>query len=107
IQQRQKAVQDIYARLMQVGVTAIALTGIAGVGKSTLAALAYRYAEEQRRAGSGLFTAEALWLNIDSSVTMADLAGNLFEALARPLPGFANLSLQNQAQALFSALNTT
>src|SRR5205823_3211975 len=66
IQQRQKAVQDIYARLMQSGVTAIALTGIAGVGKSTLAALVYRYAEEQRRAGSEPFTAEALWLNIDS-----------------------------------------
>ena len=106
IQQRQKAVQDIYARLMQPGVTAIALTGIAGVGKSTLAALAYRHAEEQRRAGSGPFTAEALWLNIDSSVTMADLAGNLFETLAKPLPDFANLSLQNQAQALFNALNT-
>jgi tetratricopeptide (TPR) repeat protein len=106
IQQRQNAVQDIYTRLTQPGVTAIALTGIAGVGKSTLAALVYRYAEEQRRAGSGPFTAEALWLNIDSSVTMADLAGNLFEALAKPLPDFANLSLQNQAQALFNALNT-
>src|SRR5438270_10496493 len=106
IQQRQKAVQDIYRRLLRQDLTAIALTGIAGVGKSTLAALIYRYAEEQRRAGSGLFTAEALWLNIDSSVTMADLAGNLFEALAKPLPDFANLSLQNQAQALFNALNT-
>ncbi len=106
IQQRQNAVQDIYARLIQPGVTAIALTGIAGVGKSTLAALVYRYAQEQRRAGRGPFPAEALWLNIDSSVTMADLAGNLFEALAKPMPDFANLALQNQAQALFNALNT-
>src|SRR5947209_8023048 len=106
IQQRQNAVQDIYTRLTQPSVTAIALTGIAGVGKSTLAALVYRHAEEQRRGGSRPFPAEALWLNIDSSVTMADLAGNLFEALAKPLPDFANLSLQNQAQALFNALNT-
>lgn len=106
IEQRQKAVQNIYARLLQPGVTALALTGIAGVGKSTLAALVYQHAEEQRRAGRGPFTAEAIWLNIDSSVTMTDLAGNLFEALAKPLPDFANLSLQNQAQALFNALNT-
>src|SRR5436309_4140696 len=105
IQQRQKAVQDIYSRLLRQDLTAIALTGIAGVGKSTLAALIYRYAEEQRRAGSGIFTAESLWLNVDSSVTMADLAGNLFEALHQPMPDFANLSLQNQALALFNALN--
>jgi tetratricopeptide (TPR) repeat protein len=105
IQQRQKAVQDIYSRLLRQDITAIALTGIAGVGKSTLAALVYRYAEEQRRAGSGIFTAESLWLNVDSSVTMADLAGNLFEALHQPMPDFANLSLQNQALALFNALN--
>jgi len=105
IQQRQKAVQDIYRRLLRQDLTAIALTGIAGVGKSTLAALIYRYAEEQRRAGSGIFTAESLWLNVDSSVTMADLAGNLFEALHQPMPDFANLSLQNQALALFNALN--
>src|SRR3989440_4167192 len=105
IQQRQKAVQDIYSRLLRPDTTAIALTGIAGVGKSTLAALVYRYAEEQRCAGSGIFTAESLWLNVDSSVTMTDLAGNLFEALHQPMPDFANLSLQNQALALFNALN--
>ncbi len=107
IQQRQKAVQDIYSRLLRSDTTAIALTGIAGVGKSTLAALVYRYTEEQRLAGNDTFTAEALWLNVDSSVTMADLAGNLFEALHKPMPDFANLSLQNQAQALFKALNAT
>jgi tetratricopeptide (TPR) repeat protein len=106
IEQRQKVVQDIYANLIKPGVTAMALTGIAGVGKSTLAALVYRYAEEQRRAGRAPFPAEALWLNIDSTATMADLAGNVFETLGQPLPDFAHLSLQNQAQALFNALNT-
>src|SRR5258706_3336381 len=31
---------------------------------------------QQRRAGNGPFTAEAIWLNVDPAATMADLAGN-------------------------------
>jgi ABC-type glutathione transport system ATPase component len=57
-------------------VTAIALTGISGAGKSTLAALTYQYAEKQRRTGHGPFLAESLWLGVDASVTMDDLAGS-------------------------------
>jgi tetratricopeptide (TPR) repeat protein len=107
IQQRETVVKDIFARLTQPDITAVALTGIGGVGKSTLAALIYRYAEEQRRAGDGLFAAEAIWLNIDPAVTFSDLAGNLFEVLGKPLPDFTNLSLQHQAMALLNVLNTT
>jgi len=107
IQQRQQAVEEIYSKLTQPGVTAIALTGIAGVGKSTLAALTYQYAEKQRRAGRGPFLAEALWLGVDASVTMDDLVGNLFEALGQPLPELGALSLQNQAHVLLGALNAT
>jgi tetratricopeptide (TPR) repeat protein len=106
IQQRETVVKDIFARLIQSDITAVVLTGIGGVGKSTLAALVYRYAEEQRRAGNGPFKAEAIWLNIDPAVTFADLAGNLFEVLGKPLPDFTNLSLQHQAMALLNVLNT-
>ena len=106
IQQREKVVKEIYAKLIQSDITAVVLTGMAGVGKSTLAALIYRYAEEQRRAGGGPFTTEAIWLNIDAAVTFADLAGNLFEVLGKPLPDFTNLSLPHQAMALFNVLNT-
>src|SRR2546421_228784 len=67
IQQREQTVEDIYAQLIEPGVTAIVITGIGGVGKSTLAALLYRYAEEQRRADNEPFTADALWLRIDPS----------------------------------------
>src|SRR5260370_1373521 len=98
---------DIFTKLTQPDITAFVLTGIGGVGKSTLAALVYRYAEEQRQAGEGLFASEAVWLNIDPAVTFADLAGNLFEVLGKPLPDFTNLSLQHQAMALFNVLNTT
>jgi len=48
IEQREKVVKEVYDRLTQPGITAIALTGIGGIGKSTLAALIYRYAEEPR-----------------------------------------------------------
>ena len=107
IQQRETVVKDIFTKLTQPDITAFVLTGIGGVGKSTLAALVYRYAEEQRHAGEGLFASEAVWLNIDPAVTFADLAGNLFEVLGKPLPDFTNLSLQHQAMALFNVLNTT
>jgi tetratricopeptide (TPR) repeat protein len=107
IQQREAVVKDIFAKLTQLDITDVVLTGIGGVGKSTLAALIYRYAEEQRQAGNGPFAAEAIWLNIDPAVTFADLAGNLFEVLGKPLPDFTNLSLQHQALALLNVLNTT
>jgi tetratricopeptide (TPR) repeat protein len=106
IQQREKTVKDIHEKLTQPDVAAVVLTGIGGVGKSVLAALVYRYAEEQRRAGKGPFTAEPIWLNIDPAVTFADLAGNLFEVFGKPLPDFTNLSPQHQAMALFNVLNT-
>jgi tetratricopeptide (TPR) repeat protein len=106
IQQREKAVRDIYARLGQPTTSAVVLTGIGGVGKSTLAALVYKYAEEQRQQGQGPFSAPAIWLNVDPAVTMADLAGNLCEIFGKPLPDLSNLSLQHQALALFNILNT-
>src|SRR6266700_2824404 len=107
IQQREHVVREVYTKLIQPDITAIALTGIGGVGKSTLAALLYRYVEEQRRTHTSLFQAETLWFTIDPAVTFADLAGNLFEALGKPLPNLSNLAPQNQAVALFDALKTT
>ena len=106
IQQREKAVKEVYEKLIQPDITAVVLTGIGGIGKSTLAALIYRYAEQQRHAGKGPFTTEPLWLRVDRAVTMADLAGNLCEALGKPIPDLSSLSPQSQAYTLFNALNT-
>ena len=106
IQQRKSVVEDVYGRLTQPDISAIVLTGIGGVGKSTLAALVYRYAQEQHNNGSGPFAAEPLWLTIDPAVTFADIAGNICTALGKPIPDFGNLALQNQAAALFNALKT-
>lgn len=106
IQQREVAVKDVYTCLLQPATSAVVLTGIGGVGKSTLAALVYSYAEAQRLAGQGPFTGPAIWLNVDPAVTMGDLAGNLCEVFGKPLPDFSNLSLPHQALALFNILNT-
>src|SRR2546425_1308371 len=104
VQQRPGAVLDIYTKLTRTDTTALVLTGLAGVGKSTLAALVYRYAEEQRQAGEEPFKAEPLWLKINPTVTMVDLATTLFEALGKPLPDVH--TPQNLATVLFQMLNT-
>ncbi len=107
IQPRAMTVKDIYVRLTQPDTSAVTLTGIGGVGKSTLAALVYRYTEEQRLAGKGPFTGKTLWLKIDSTaVTMADLAGTIFHALGKTLPDLSSLAPHNQAATLFNALNS-
>src|SRR5260370_29553017 len=73
IQQREQDIREVYTLLTQQDVTAVVLTGIGGVGKSTLAALVFRYAEEQRHIRNGLFTDEAIWLRVDPSVTLSEL----------------------------------
>jgi tetratricopeptide (TPR) repeat protein len=107
IQQRERVVKEVYTQLTQRDITAIALTGIGGAGKSTLAALIYRYAEEQRQMHSSPFLAETIWLTVDQATTFADLVGNLLEALGKPLPELSHLAPQNQAVALFNSLNAT
>ncbi|HEY6287021.1 MAG TPA: NB-ARC domain-containing protein, partial [Ktedonobacteraceae bacterium] len=103
---RKKDVQEVHTRLTQSGTTAIVLTGIGGIGKSTLAALVFNYVEEQRLT-TGLFSGKSLWFSIDEKTSFLDLAGNLFDALDRPLPDFSHLAPQNQAEVLFTLLNTT
>ena len=107
IEQREHVVREVYTKLIRPEITAVALTGIGGVGKSTLAALIYRYTEEQRRVLNSQFLANTLWLTVDPAVTFADLVGNLFQALGKILPDLSTLGPQNQAVALFNALNTT
>ena len=105
IQQRESAVRTIYVRLLQADTTAVVLTGIGGVGKSTLAALVYRYALERAQAGESPFTAPPLWLTVNESVTITDIVGTLLEALGKSLPDLGKLNPHSQVMTLFHALN--
>ncbi|MHB8597800.1 MAG: tetratricopeptide repeat protein [Ktedonobacteraceae bacterium] len=105
IQQREKGVREVYTLLTQPDVTAVTLTGIGGVGKSILAALVFRYAEEQRQMGKGQFTGEPVWLRVDPAVTLSELASNLFEVLDTASSDFGRLAPQTQAAELFRVLN--
>lgn len=115
ILQRKEAVQQIYARLIQSETTAIVLTGIAGIGKSTLAALVFHYVENQRYQGwrgflrdKSPFAAETIWLKVDPSKKVTDIAGTLFKCLGELVPpDFDDLSPQAQALKLTGLLKTT
>ncbi len=85
IQQRHKIVEQVYSELTKPDINCIVLTGIGGIGKSTVAALAYRYAEEQRKDNTGHFTAESLWFTVEATTTFPELAGMLSAALDKPM----------------------
>src|SRR5579863_77827 len=67
IQKREKNVREIYAQLVEPAVSAVALCGIGGVGKSTLASLVFDYAEAERKAGRGPFAGEPVLLRLNEN----------------------------------------
>lgn len=106
IGQRTKCVEETYTKLTQPDVTAVVLTGISGVGKSTLAALVYRRAEALREGDTGHFQGEPIWLTINFDTVWIDVVGTIFEKLGLPVPELDQLSPQSQANELFNALNS-
>ena len=106
IQQRTQLVEAIYTKLTQPGINALALTGIGGVGKSTLAALLSQYTEAQSSTGKGFFQAPPLWLSIDQAAAFADVIGTIFQQLDKPLSILDNLSPAGQVEALSTLLDS-
>src|SRR5437899_8520922 len=104
IQQRTTLVETITTKLTQPNLNALGLTGIGGVGKSTLAALVHHAVEAQCQQATGPFTITPLWLKIDASTTFADIMGTIHQALGKPLPDLKSLSPANQAQSLCTLL---
>lgn len=107
IQQRKKVVEEVYGWLIQPSLSSVVLTGIGGVGKSTLAALVFQYAEKQQTASSCPFLCEGLWLTVNERTTFMDLAGTVFAAIGKSLPDFRVLSPHSQALSLVNLLNST
>lgn len=109
---RENVVQEVYTKLIQEDITAIVLTGIAGVGKTTLADQVYHYAKVQSHAGKGPLKGEPLKIKISSSTTMEDIVANLFEVMGKPLSDFSNLAAEKSTieylvTELFRVLDTT
>src|SRR5260370_21464933 len=63
IQQHQKVVKDIFAKLTQPDITAVVLTVLGAPRRSTVAALVFRYAEQPRRESMGPVSAWVIWLH--------------------------------------------
>lgn len=105
IQQRTSLVNAICTELIQPDLNALVLTGITGIGKTTLASLVYKFVEDQQKTGIGIFENPPLWLKVDATTTFADVVGTLCEALGKPLPELNSLSPVSQARALHSTLN--
>jgi tetratricopeptide (TPR) repeat protein len=101
---RASLVQEVYRRLIQGNASALVLTGMGGIGKSALAALVFQYAEEQRLAGRGPFTADTLHFKLDSAAILVDLIGVLSQALGKPILDYANLTAHDQVLELFNLL---
>jgi len=100
-------VKEIYTLLVEPHTAAVALIGMGGIGKSTLASLVLNYAEREQRAGGGIFQGEPVLLRINENTTFLELAANIFAAVGKPVPDLSSLPPQNQAYATFNALNTT
>jgi tetratricopeptide (TPR) repeat protein/transcriptional regulator with XRE-family HTH domain len=107
IQQRKTVVKEVYALLVQPHISSIVLTGIGGVGKSTLAALVFQYVVAQQGANTCPFVCEGFWLTINENTTFIDLAGTLFAAFGKSLPDLSMLSPHSQALSLVNLLNST
>src|SRR5712692_9990996 len=65
IQQRKTVVEEVYALLIQPHISSVVLTGIGGIGKSTLAALVSQYSEKRPIASTCPFAGEGHWLTMN------------------------------------------
>jgi hypothetical protein len=98
----------ILKKLRQPTNTAIALTGIAGIGKSTLAALVnehYLNSKNPMTMIRRLFVAKPMWLRIKDSYTFANMALTLFQYIGEPFPPyFHNLDPNDQVSVVINVL---
>ncbi len=100
----QAAVEELYRRLREPDVSAIYLTGIDGMGKSTLAKLIYKHIERQKY---GSFNNGVIWFSIDADTKFSEIVETLIVKLRlsrHRFPDFANLPAQTQVDRFVELL---
>lgn len=104
ILRREQQVKTTYGQLIQPHISAIVITGLRGIGKSTLAAQIYHHTEARRCAGEGPFNSEAVWLHIKPTTTINNLFAKLFAVLDQVPQGIEFLTPYSLANKLFHLL---
>ena len=105
LQSRDSDAKEIYNKLLDSDTTAVVLTGIAGLGKATLAELVCREAEKRSLDGGG-FPGGVWKKEISRNDTFLDLAREILALLKKPDPQFAERKPQEKAAILFGAIST-
>lgn len=81
----------------------VLITGMSGVGKSTLAALVFSQFQSQALTGPSGFQS-SIWLRLGSRTTWPDVITALLNALQVPAPKTEHLSQRTDLQTLYKAL---
>lgn len=105
ILKRERDIQEIYARVTEPDTSTVVLTGLGGIGKSTVAAQVSAYAEQQRLVGKGPFNGEPLWLHIRPHLTLRSLAMKIALALEQWSGDLEHLLPEELALKLLRSLN--
>lgn len=106
IEPRTRGVETIYALLTRSNASGVFMTGLSGIGKTTLAALVYHHVEQLRISGESIFTNQSIWLEMNATITLADIADALCRHLDRTLSGSRNPAPPLLAWELFRLLDT-
>ena len=101
--QRADEVNAIQLMLNEHHTSAVALIGVPGVGKSTLAALLYQRLLLAKQRGLPSPT-HMVWLTINSYTTLPDLIGTILHGINVYEPGLFQLKPDQQVSALLRAL---
>jgi tetratricopeptide (TPR) repeat protein len=101
--QRGDEVNIVLGMLADLRTSAVVLSGDAGVGKSTLAALLYRRLELTAQAGLPA-PRHFVWLSLGTYVTLPDVIAAILSSLNINEPGFFLLKPEEQIATLLRAL---
>jgi tetratricopeptide (TPR) repeat protein len=104
---RSHEIKALYTLLTRPHASGVLMTGLSGIGKTTLAALVYHYVEHLRFSDKRFFTDQSIWLKMEPTTTLVDIVDALYRALNRTLPASShNAAPSLLSNELFRLLNT-